>query len=111
MEHAGAIEIQITCGSASEADAISTTLVERRLAACCQQLPIRSTYRWEGAVERDDEILVLVKTRREHFAAIADMVTAIHSYDVPAITFAEIVGGAPDYLTWIDTETELPASD
>lgn len=58
------VEMQITCGSVDEADRIAALLVERRLAACVQRLPIRSTYRWQGCVEHDDEILLLVKTIR-----------------------------------------------
>lgn len=99
------VEIQITCGSAAEADRIADTLVERRYAACVQQLPIRSTYRWEGAVQHDDEILLLVKTRAARFDEVAATVRELHSYDVPAITAVPIVAGSSDYRAWIDTET------
>jgi periplasmic divalent cation tolerance protein len=99
------VEIQITCGSREEADAIATALVERRLVACAQQLPIRSTYRWHGTVERADEILLLVKTTRERYADVESAVLALHSYDVAAITCVEIVAGSPAYVAWIDTET------
>ena len=99
------VEIQITCGSVDEAGRIADALVDRRLAACVQQLPIRSTYRWEGAVQRDDEILLLVKTTALHFEAVAANVRALHSYDVPAITAVPIVRGSGEYLSWIDAET------
>lgn len=99
------VEIQVTCGSAAEADAIASALVERRLAACVQQVPIRSTYRWNGAVERDDEILLLVKTRRARWDDVERVVRDLHSYDVPAITGVEIVVGSRAYLDWIDAET------
>lgn len=99
------VEIQITCGSTAEADVIATALVERRLAACVQQLPIRSTYRWNGMVERDDEVLLLVKTRRARYSDIERAVFELHSYDVPAITCVEIVAGSRSYLDWIDAET------
>lgn len=99
------VEIQVTCGSAEEADRIADALVARRFAACVQQLPIRSTYRWEGEVQHDDEILLLVKTRAARFADVASAVRELHSYDVPAITAVAIVRGSDDYLTWIDAET------
>ncbi len=99
------VEIQITCGSAADADVIATALVERRLAACVQQLPIRSTYRWNGVVERDHEILLLVKTRRVRYPDVERAVLELHSYDVPAITCVEIVSGSQSYLDWIDAET------
>lgn len=98
------VEIQVTCGSTEEADTIADALVERRLAACVQQLPIRSTYRWEGAVQHDDEILLLVKTRAARFDDVAAAVRELHSYDVPAITAVPIARGSDDYLAWIDRE-------
>lgn len=102
---AGHVEIQVTCGSVEEADRIADALVERRLAACVQQLAIRSTYRWDGAVQHDDELLLLVKTRADRFDEVAATVRELHSYDVPAITAVPIVHGSDDYLTWIDNET------
>ena len=98
----GHVEIQVTCGSSGEADRIADALVERRLAACVQQLPIRSTYRWDGAVQHDDEILLLVKTRADRFEAVATLVAELHSYDVPAVTAVPIVAGGDDFLEWID---------
>ncbi len=99
------VEIQITCGSVAEADRIAHALVERRYAACVQQLPIRSTYRWSGAVQHDDEILLLVKTRATRFDDVSSLVGELHSYDVPAITAVPVVRGSDDYLGWIDHET------
>lgn len=99
------VEIQVTCASAQEADTIATALVERRLAACVQQLPIRSTYRWQGAVERDEEILLLVKTTRARYPDVEAAVLELHSYDVAAITCVDIVAGSAAYLAWIDAES------
>lgn len=99
------VEIQITCGSADEATRIADALVERRFAACVQQLPIRSTYRWEGVIQHDDEILLLVKTTGARFDDVASAVRELHSYDVPAITALSIVRGSDDFLAWIDSET------
>lgn len=99
------VEIQVTCGSPEEADRIADELVARRLAACVQRLPIRSTYRWEGEVQHDDEILLLVKTRAARFDDVARLVRELHSYDVPAITAVPVVAGSDDYLAWIDAET------
>lgn len=107
----GHVEVQIACGGPEEADAIATALVERRLAACVQRLPIRSTYRWRGAVERDDEILLLAKTTRDRYPALEVAVLAMHSYDVAAITCVDIVAGSPAYLAWIDAETADAAGD
>ena len=99
------VEIQITCGSTEEADAIATALIERRLAACVQRLPIRSTYRWEGEIQHDDEILLLAKTSRAQYLHVERVVLDIHSYDVPAIACVELATGSPGYLAWVDAET------
>ena len=100
------VEIQITCGSDDEATMIADALVGRRLAACVQQLPIRSTYRWQGAIQRDDELLLLVKTTSERIAAVRDAVAELHSYDVPALTVVALADGSPDYLAWLRAETD-----
>lgn len=99
------VEIQVSCGDADEATRIAEVLVDRRLAACVQQVPIRSTYRWQGAVQRDDEILLLVKTTAARRVEIEQAVRELHSYDVPAFTLVEIADGTADYLDWIRTET------
>ncbi|NNE11894.1 MAG: divalent-cation tolerance protein CutA [Ilumatobacter sp.] len=99
------VEMQITCGSEAEATTIADALVERRLAACVQALPIRSTYRWQGAIERDDELLLLVKTVAARIDDVCATVHELHSYDVPALTVVEVAGGSDDYLDWVRTET------
>ena len=100
------VEIQITCGSDDEATMIADALVGRRLAACVQQLPIRSTYRWQGAIQRDDELLLLVKTTSERIGGVRDAVAELHSYDVPALTVVALADGSPDYLAWLRAETD-----
>lgn len=105
MPSTGVVEIQVTCGSEDEADLLAGALVEARLAACVQQLPIRSTYRWDGAIQRDDEVLLLVKTTAERLDGVRELVAARHSYDVPAITVVPVVDGSPEYLEWVAAET------
>ena len=99
------VEIQVSCGDEEEAAAIAEALVELRLAACVQQIPIRSTYRWDGRSERDDEILLLIKTTANQVDSVTKAVLERHSYDVPAITVVEVVGGSDDYLAWVRAET------
>ena len=104
------VEIQITCGSADEAAMLAGALVESRLAACVQQFPIRSTYRWEGELQRDEEILLLVKTTARRFGDVRALVAGRHSYDVPAITAVPVVDGSAEYLDWVAAETN-PGDD
>ncbi|HWM20404.1 MAG TPA: divalent-cation tolerance protein CutA [Ilumatobacteraceae bacterium] len=101
-------EIQITCGSADEASAIAHQLVERRVAACVQSIPIGSVYEWDGAIHDDREVLLLVKTRADRFDAVARLVGEVHSYELPAITMVPITG-TRTYLEWIDRQVGEPA--
>ena len=100
-----AVEAQITCGDEREAEAIASALVQRRYAACVQQLPITSTYRWEGEVQHDPEVLLLVKTTAERIPDVQTTVAELHSYDLPAVTVVPIVDGSAEYLAWVDAET------
>jgi periplasmic divalent cation tolerance protein len=95
-----------TCGSVEEAERIARVLVEAKLAACVNILAgIRSIYRWKGAVEDSGEWLLLIKTRRELFAAVSAELRRVHSYEVPEAIAVPVVDGLPDYLSWIDDET------
>jgi periplasmic divalent cation tolerance protein len=91
-----------TCGSRDVADRLAGTLVERRLAACVNVLPgVGSIYRWQGQIERDDEILVLIKTAQHRLPAIEESIRQISGYELPEIVAVDIAGGGADYLAWL----------
>jgi len=101
-----AVVILVTAGSRDEAERIAAALVEEGLAACVNIVaPIASIYRWRGAVERAEEALLVVKTRRARVAAAAARVRAVHSYELPEVIAVPIVAGSRDYLAWIGAET------
>jgi periplasmic divalent cation tolerance protein len=94
--------VYITTGSQAEAELISRTLVAERLAACCSvQANVESWYRWEGAIQHDEECLLVCKTSRERFNAVRDRVLELHSYDVPEIIAVPVVEGSQAYLRWL----------
>lgn len=95
-------EVHLTCGNRDEARRVARLLVERRLAACVQLLPVESVYRWRGAVTEEPELLLVAKTRADRFDALAAAVREAHSYAVPQLTLLAIAAGTPDYLRWID---------
>jgi len=97
------IVVLVTCGSKKEARKIAQALVQRRLAACVQEIgvPVRSMYRWKGRVESANEVLLLIKTSRKRFSAVSTLVKKLHSYEVPEIIALNIAAGSRDYLDWI----------
>lgn len=100
------IEVRSTTDSREEADKICDAVVEARLAACAQVSgPIRSTYWWQGKIERADEYFLTMKTTRDRFSKLAQVIRENHSYDVPDIVAVPIVDGTHDYLEWISSET------
>jgi periplasmic divalent cation tolerance protein len=97
-----AVVLQCSCPDDATAEAIVTALVDERLAACVQQLPrVRSTYRWNGRVERADEVLLLIKTAADRIPAVFARVQALHPYDVPELLALDVRDGAPSYLDWV----------
>jgi periplasmic divalent cation tolerance protein len=101
------LEILITCGTDDEASAIATALVETRAAACVKAMPIRSVYRWDGALQRDAEVLLLVTTAADRYDDVVAVATDLHSYEVPAVTAVPVVAGTVQYLDWVTAETRL----
>ena len=100
------IVVLITAQNREEAIRLADMLVGAHLAACVQILPeIESVYRWQGAIERQPEILILAKTTKTRFAEIEREVRALHSYDVPEIVALPIVAGSAPYLKWLSEET------
>lgn len=97
------VVVLVTVGSAEDADRIAGRLVEDRLAACVNIVPnVVSVYRWKGQIERDEERLLIIKTRRERFDALRAAVVALHPYEVPEVIALEIAAGHAPYLAWID---------
>jgi periplasmic divalent cation tolerance protein len=94
--------VTTTAGSREEADRIASALVERRLAACVQLMPIESRYVWEGEVAVESEVLLLIKTREDRFDAVEATIVEVHSYEVPEIVSMPVTAGSPSYLAWID---------
>jgi periplasmic divalent cation tolerance protein len=88
----------MTASGHEEAERIAETLVERRLAACVNIVEsCRSIYRWEGEIVKDDEVMMVAKTKQERFDAIVETVTELHSYDVPEIIAADIESMSDGY--------------
>jgi periplasmic divalent cation tolerance protein len=100
------IVVFITASTEEEAAGIAHALVQARLAACVNIVKgIRSVYRWEGKVEDDSEVLMIVKTQRALFDQLQSKVVEHHSYSVPEIIALPIVEGQENYMKWLREET------
>lgn len=93
--------VSTTVGSEADAKAMARALVEARLAACVQIMPVTSVYRWEGSLEETAEHLLLCKIAAADFAAVEAAIRTRHGYDVPEIVLTEIAAGSAPYLDWL----------
>jgi periplasmic divalent cation tolerance protein len=102
------IQIITTTAHREDAEKIADALVEKRLAACVQVIgPIRSFYRWKGNIEREEEWLCQIKSRRDLFDAVEQAIRTVHPYETPEIIALPIITASMDYLAWLEEELEL----
>ena len=101
-----AVFVYTTYPSVVEAERAGRTLVERRLCACVNILPgMVSLYWWQGAIERGDEAVMIIKTRATLVEQVRSAVRQMHSYTTPAILVLPIETVDPDYHAWMMAET------
>lgn len=96
-----------TAGSREEAEGIAESLVEKGLAACVNLIPgLTSIYRWQEAVERSDEVLLIIKTTEQRLTALEAALRNLHSYEVPELLVLTPERGGGDYLAWLTASTK-----
>ena len=93
--------VMTTCPGVDEAQPIIDALLEGRLAACIQAMPVQSHYIWEGSVQHEGETLLFIKCRTEAYEEIEATVLRLHSYELPEIVRIPISGGLDRYLAWL----------
>jgi periplasmic divalent cation tolerance protein len=99
---ADAAVVLVTAPDHAVAERLVTMLVEERLAACGNIVAgVASIYRWEGAVERADEVLIILKTASSAVPQLSERVAALHPYDVPEVLALPVAAGLESYMTWI----------
>lgn len=98
--------ILITVPDRERAEVIAQALVQERWAACVNILPsVHSIFFWQGAIQQEEELLLLVKSRRDLFPSLAARVKELHPYAVPEIIGLPILEGWEDYLRWVKEST------
>lgn len=100
------VALYATFPDLATADAIGRALVERRLAACVNLIPgMRSIYRWQGAIERAEEVVAVVKCRADRAQAVIAAIEEAHPYDTPDVVTLPIESGSARYLEWVAAES------
>lgn len=98
-----AVLVLTTCESRARAEAIAERLVGEGLAACVNAVPgVSSTYVWDGKIERDEEVLLLIKTAQGRYRAVEGALKALSTYELPEVVMVPIGAGSAEYLAWID---------
>ena len=105
MSDATAVILLTTIGATADVEPLARALVEERLAACVNVLPpMQSFFRWEGAVQRDEERQLVIKTSPARLEALQTRLRALHPYELPEVQVLS-ARGSDDYLAWIREST------
>lgn len=108
----GPVVVLSAIGSAPDAERIARALVEERLAACVNVVPgVVSVYRWKGVVERENELLLVIKTMAAQLDALKARLVELHPYELPEVVVIPIGGGHGAYLAWLADQVRSPAVD
>jgi len=98
-----------TCPDEASAQTIATALVSERLAACVNHIGgARSTYFWDGRLQQDTEILLIIKTTLGRLPALKARLTALHPYALPELVALDVPDGNENYLDWVRQGVALP---
>jgi len=97
------IIVLVTTATKQEAEKITQHLLDLKLIACGNIIgPVSSIFRWSGKMEKVEEYLTVMKSRRDLFEKLAEAVKALHSDEVPEILALAIVAGSKTYLDWLE---------
>ena len=91
-----------TIGSGADTERLARTLIEEHLAACVNVLPpMRSTYRWKGSIEQEEEHQLVIKTTVGRVGALEARLRELHPYEVPEFLVLPVSSGSDAYLQWL----------
>ena len=107
-----AILVYTTVADIDAANRLAELLVETSRAACVHIVPsIKSVYRWQGQVQRDDEVQLVIKSDAGRYAEIEALLREHHPYELPEIVAVRVDSGSQQYLKWIASEVSTSASE
>ena len=100
------IMIMTNCRDDREAEFIIEALFADKLVACVQTNKVHSHYYWQGGIRHDNEIRLLIKTKKSKYTACEEKIKSIHSYELPEIIEIPLTNGSHEFLNWIDFATK-----
>ncbi len=99
------IEVITTTEKKEDAERMAKALVEKRLAGCVQTVgPMTSTYWWKENMEKAEEWLCLIKSKKDLYEKLEKTIKEIHPYKTPEIIALPIITGSKDYMKWLNNE-------
>lgn len=105
MNMAHNITVVFSTAPPEKSDLIARTLIEKRVVACVNVVPVRSYYRWNDEFCDEPEHLLIAKTTKEKAGEVIAAIRSVHPYEVPEIIALPLIGGYPPYLEWVKKET------
>jgi periplasmic divalent cation tolerance protein len=106
METSQEIVVIFCTAPAAESEAMARALLDRRLVACVNVVPVHSYYRWNGEFCSEPEHLLIAKTKESMKTEVIAAIRELHSYEVPEIIALPVMAGYAPYLAWVDTQTK-----
>lgn len=100
------IVVTTTFSEQKDAHNFADIILKERLASCIQITAIESIYWWKNSLEKANEFLCIIKTKKSLYKKLEKRIKEIHSYEVPEIVAIDIKNGSKDYLNWIEKETK-----
>ena len=105
-----AITIFTTCGSEETALTIAAAVVDQGFAACVNIFPsIKSYYYYKGGTHLDEEVMLMIKTTRDRFESVSQVITELHTYENPEILMLPVEACSSGYLSWIEDSVSRQA--
>jgi periplasmic divalent cation tolerance protein len=104
------VTLMTTCPDEESAKQIANVIVSERLAACAQRIPgLQSTYVWQGQLQDEPEVLLLIKTLKGSVPAVVERVRSLHPYEVPELLVIPVSSGNDGYTEWVRSNVEQTA--
>jgi periplasmic divalent cation tolerance protein len=94
----------LSCKDSAEADKIANTLLAKQLIACAKQIPVKSSFRWQGKIEKSDEVLLIMESKEDLFDSVEAEVAKLHSYDTFVLEAVPINKTSEKAGSWLKSE-------